>query len=495
MKKTIALLLGAVLCTSACLPALAACGEREEPHDHNVAEWTQTKAPTCTLEGEESGVCSICNETVTRPVDALGHEWVHSSYIKTPTCTEGGREKVSCVRGDATDERDVPAKGHTILDKNMQKLISSATCTEAGLRIVYCPDCQQAVEDVLPALGHTWTHVAYETEPTCTEGGVEAVVCGRCEEEGTRDVAALGHDWNSYFTVEKAATFDEAGSKYRACSRCDARNEVTPIPKLDPNEPTQYQFRLVRTNGDLIKFSDIRYEIFDETNTSVGTGAFRNGAAIVPLLPKEYTVKLVDGTAPKGYTAQASYTVSWQNPVLDVTLTASLIMEQPDASTKYVLNSVMNDFTIQTLQTNAQAAETLTLSGLLETHEIVVFNFWDTSCAFCEYEFPGLEAAYKDYADKVALIAIDDPDGMNGIETERDVQRYFNDRKLTFPVAMDIGLAERFGVEAYPVTIVIDREGAVGYIHDGALVNRDDYDDAEYSAAQFKALFERFLAD
>lgn len=495
MKKTIAMLLGAVLCASACLPALAACDDRTADHEHVVEEWTLSKSPTCTIKGEESGVCSVCNETVTRPVDALGHDWVFDSYIKTPTCTEGGKEKVVCTRGDATDERDVPAKGHTILDSNIRALKKPATCTEDGLRIVYCPDCKQEVEDVLPALGHNWTHIAYETEPTCTEGGVEAVICDRCQEESRRDVAALGHDWNSYFTVEKNATFDEAGSKYRACSRCDARNEETAIPKLDPNEPTQYQFRLVRTSGSLISFAGIRYEIFDENNASVGGGTFRNGAAIVGLLPKTYTIKLVKDTVPRGYTAQESYTVSWQNPVADLTMTASLIMAQPDASTMYMLNSPMHNYTFQTLETNKREAETLTIAGLLETHEIVVLNFWDTSCSFCEYEFPGLENAYKDYKDRVAVLAIDDPDGMNDVESEGDVQRYFNERRLSFPVTMDIGLAERFGVETYPVTIVIDREGAVSYFHDGALVNPSNYQDVSYSTAQFKALFERFLAD
>lgn len=496
MKKVISLLIGAVLCASVCLPTLAACDRERtggsEPHDHVVTEWTQTKLPSCTVAGEESGVCTICNETVTHEIAPLGHDWVHSSYVTEPTCTQGGRENVVCSRGDATDVRDVPAKGHTIRTENMRELVSPATCTADGLRRVYCPDCGQIVDDVMPALGHQWMHMAYTTEPTCTEGGVEDVVCSRCSEEESRPVAALGHDWESFYTVEKPATFEEEGSKYRACSRCDAKNDVTVIPRLDPNEPTQYQFRLVRTNGDPIKFAGVGYEIFDENNVSVGTGTFRNGASTAALLPKTYTVKVTN--APVGYTAAESYTVSWDDPVLDVTLTGSLIMEAPDDSTKYALGSVMNDLIIQTIRTNAREAETLRLSTLLETYEAVVLNFWDTSCSFCAYEFPGLEAAYKDYKDKIAVIAVDDPDGMEYVENESEVRAYVNSRNLSFCVTMDdVGLAERFSVEAYPTTVVIDREGVVSYLHDGALVDPSDYTNVAYSTALFKELFQRFV--
>lgn len=494
MKKIISLLIGAMLVASVCLPTLAACDD-VEPHDHVVAEWSQTKLATCTVAGQESGVCTVCGETVTREVAPLGHDFVHASFITEPTCTQGGKETVVCTRGDAQETRDVPAKGHNILDKNMRELVSSATCTADGLRRVYCPDCGQVVDDVMPALGHQWMHMAYTTEPTCTEGGVEDVVCSRCNEEESRSVAALGHDWNSFYTVEKPATFEEEGSKYFGCSRCDAKNEVTVIPRLDPNTPAQYQFRLVRTNGDAIKFAGVKGEIFDG-DERVGAVNFRNGAATAALLPKTYTVKISD--APVGYTAAASYTVSWEDPVLDVVLTGSLITTPPEDGTQYTLGSVMNDLTVQTIKTNAKEAETLRLSALLEEYEIVVLNFWDVSCSFCAYEFPGLEGAYKQYKDKVAVIAIDDPDGMDKVEDESAVRTYVNGRNLTFHVAMDTsGLAELFNISAsttgYPVTIVIDREGVVSYFHASALVNPNDYADDEYSTALFTELFERFI--
>lgn len=455
MKKIFSLLLGALMSVSVCLPALAACdGGDGQQHEHTVASWTQTHAPTCTEAGEKSGVCTECGETVTQPV---------------------------------------PALGHTILDKNIRELVSAATCTEEGVRIVWCPVCGQEVEDKIGALGHAWENEAINlTEPTCTEEGSVNAKCSRCGTEAVRSVPALGHAWEDFFTIETSANFEHDGKKYRACSRCDQKTDETVIPKLDPNEVTQYQLRLVRNSGDVIKLAGVGYEIFNESGASVGTGSFRNGTAMLPLKPATYTVKLT--AVPKGYTAQESYTVSWENLVADITLTAKLVMDRPDTNTKYSVGSVMNDLTFNTIKTNAKDAETLTLSGLLETHKIVVLNFWDTSCSFCKYEFPGLNEAYALFKDDVAVIAVDDPDGVGDEETEEQVRAYADRKNLNFHIMMDgDGLAEMFNVSGYPVTVVIDCEGAVCYIHDGALVNPKDYDDTAYSKAQFTALFKKYI--
>ena len=457
MKKFVSLLLGAVMSMSLCLPVLSACGETNEdgPHEHTVESWTQTKAPTCTEKGEESGVCTVCGETVTQSIDETGH---------------------------------------TIDEKNIVRFGEEATCTEDGYYVVLCPVCNKEVNVTLEALGHDWVNEEINlTEPTCTEKGTVNAKCSRCEETTVRSVPELGHDWETFYTIETAATFDHAGLKYQKCSRCDAKTNETEIPKLNENEPAQYQLRAVRQNGDVIKVAGISYEILDAKGTSVSTGSFRNGVVTLPLLPATYTVRLT--SVPKGYTAEESYTVSWEDLVADITLTAKLIMEQPAAGAKYTLGSVMNDFTFRTIQTRSQQTSTLQLSTLLSQYKAVVLNFWDTSCSFCRYEFPGMEAAYKQYQNDIALIAVDDPDGMGGVESENEVRSYVDQMGLTFPVMMDtMGLAEMFTLPGYPTTVVIDCEGAVSYYHGSALVNPRDYEDVAYCTAQFVDLFEKFTS-
>ncbi len=458
MKKIFALLLGAVMSISVLTPALAACDGGEDAHEHSVANWTQTKAPTCTEEGEEKGACTVCGEETSRPV---------------------------------------PALGHTIRNENIVELRAAATCTEDGLRIVHCPVCDQDVEDKLPALGHDWVNDGvYLTEPTCTEEGTVHAACSRCTAEEDRPVPALGHDWEDFYTIERDANFDHDGLKYRGCTRCDERTGETAIPMLKADEPTQYQLRTVRQNGEVLKIAGIGYEIFDSNGVSCGKGNFRNGTATLPLLPATYTVRLT--SLPGGYSAAESYTISWEHLVADIPLTASLIMTPPSATASYTLGSVMNDASFTTITTRAQAAaQTLTISGLLSTHKIVVLNFWDVSCSFCRYEFPGLQRAYEQYKEDVAVIAVNDPDGMDYVETESEVRTYANGMDLGFYVTMDkSGFSERFGlpVAGYPLTVIIDCEGAICYFHNSALVNPQDYSDVEYSANAFANLFRKYTS-
>ena len=49
-----------------------------EEHTCSFGEWEQTKAPTCTTEGEETRSCE-CGKTETKPVDATGHSFSNGS--------------------------------------------------------------------------------------------------------------------------------------------------------------------------------------------------------------------------------------------------------------------------------------------------------------------------------------------------------------------------------------------------------------------------------
>ena len=64
-------------------------------HTHTFDEWEETKAPTCTEAGEETGACSSCGEAITRVVDALGHDIVNGActrcdYEETVGDTQNG---------------------------------------------------------------------------------------------------------------------------------------------------------------------------------------------------------------------------------------------------------------------------------------------------------------------------------------------------------------------------------------------------------------------
>ncbi len=468
-----------------CLALLAACKDKD--HTHEFSDWQTVTPATCTEKGEEKRTCS-CGEEETREIPALGHDLQVIS--STATCTEPGTETVKCSRCTYQTTNQVPAKGHT--REKLVRPVRAAKCETDGEEIALCSVCGQEYHNIIPALGHNWQIQSVLEEATCTEAGIASGQCKNCQKESDAiEIPALGHDYETTYTIDTPATFEAAGSRSKHCTRCDAKTDVSEIPKLEEGTPIQYIFRLVRTNGDLIPFADIEGTVYDGSS-EIGKLTFRNGKANAALAPKSYTVRLTK--VPDGYTAQAEYTVSYQNPTCNLTLTGALRTGTAPEKVSYSKCSVMYDFSYTTLATNAQTSQTIRLSTLLTTYKAVVLNFWDTQCTFCEYEFPGMEAAYQKYKNDIAIIAVCDGSLRNMEEdSEADIVAYANSHRLSFYIVSDYeGLGTKFGLSGNPSTVVIDREGVVSEIHAGALVNRNDYEDVEYSQAQFEAIFAKY---
>ncbi len=90
---------------------------------------------------------------------------------------------------------------------------------------------------------HTWDAGTVTKKATCTEKGDKLFTCSVCQTVRHEEIPALGHDFAKEFTVDKAATKDAAGEKSRHCTRCDARTEITAIPKLRPTVDSSKIFK------------------------------------------------------------------------------------------------------------------------------------------------------------------------------------------------------------------------------------------------------------
>lgn len=482
------LLLALCGCLAVSFGLLAACTNTPGEHDHVYTNWETVTPATCTEGGTERATCSVCGNEETRPVDQLGHDWKVTGG-NPATCTEDGTQTLKCERCGVEDTQDVKATGHVWnADTKTEDLISSAKCETEGERVVKCEACGERIHVPIPALGHRWeTEGTVVLSPTCTEEGRELATCARCGVKDEIPVPALGHDWEAVYTIEKPATFEEAGSKSQHCTRCDEVKETVEIPKLEADKAMQYTFRVTRTNGDLITLAGITATVRSDTTGETTSITFRNGKAVAALLPDAYTVTV--DTMPEGYSAETNYSVGWEYPSCTVTLTGSLAQGALSADARYVTGSAMHDFTVTTVATaNRPQSETITLSELLKTKKMVMLNFWYVDCQFCRYEFPGMEAAYQQYQDDIAIIAIDPTD-----TSEEYIRNFVKDYGLSFYVAMDgAGLAARFNVSVYPTTVIIDSEGIVSEIHASALVNPNNYSDLDYCTRQFAAIFEKY---
>ena len=244
----------------------------------DVHKWNNgaiLQQPTCTKKGETIFECSVCHETKTETIKALGHDYSKEWTIdKKATCKESGSKSHHCARCDSkSDVTVIPKTSHNYDDG---VITTKATCTKSGVKTFTCKDCKTTKTEVINALGHDyssdWTidkkatctesgskshhctrcdskidvtvipKLSHDfddgvitTSATCTKDGVKTFTCKDCKTTKTEVIEALGHNYSKEWTVDKKATCTESGSKSHHCTRCDSKIDVTVIPKMSHN--------------------------------------------------------------------------------------------------------------------------------------------------------------------------------------------------------------------------------------------------------------------
>ena len=228
---------------------------------HSYGNWVQTKAPTCTTDGEERQECKGCGHAQTRTVPATGHKYTskvtaptcteagYTTYtcscghsyvadevaalghnfgpwmvVKEPSCTEGGQERRVCSRCALVENRDTDKTEHQYTAK-----VTAPTCTEAGYTTYTCSCGDSYVADEVAALGHDFGDWIVTKEPSCAEGGQERRVCARCGHVETRNIEQIAHQ---YTTKVTAPTCTEAGFTTYTCATCGDSYVGDEVPAL-----------------------------------------------------------------------------------------------------------------------------------------------------------------------------------------------------------------------------------------------------------------------
>ncbi len=189
---------------------------------------------------------------------------------------------------------------------------------------------------------------------------------------------------------------------------------------------------------------------FGETNA--------DGVASLSVAKGDGYVAVISG-APKGYDIKPSYPITGGNTKL--VLESSLIKDGNLADVQLGLGDVMYDFTV----TEASGKE-VTLSEMLKEKDMVLLNFWYTTCSWCLKEFPYMEQAYQTYQDKVGIIAL------NPYEQNEVIKPFQETNGLSFTMAnCPASWSNTFGVTGYPTSIVVDRYGVICLIEAGGLTS------------------------
>lgn len=193
-------------------------------------------------------------------------------------------------------------------------------------------------------------------------------------------------------------------------------------------------------------------------------------------LPEGGSYVITLSGVPKGYAVEKLY--QFEGTSAKVVLTSSVITDGNLADVQLGVGDIMYDFTVTTPDD-----QKVTLSEMLKEKKVVLINFWYTTCSWCVTEFPYMESAYKQFQDKVGIVAVN-PLG----ESDEAIKAFPANHglELTFPLAScPTTWSNTFGISGYPTTVVVDRYGMICLIESGAIT----------SQRPFNGLFETLTAD
>ena len=260
------------------------------------------------------------------------------------------------------------------------------------------------------------------------------------------------------------------GAAMTACGNNNGAGESTEVA----NEAKVSYSVSVETRGGMA-MSDVEVYVYaDDTLADLKhyVTTDEQGQASFELAESEaYAITLAG--IPDGYDVAASYAFSGNKAT--IVLTSSLIKDEDIATATLGVGDVMYDFSVNTAD-----GEKFVLSEVLAEKEMVLLNFWYTTCSWCMEEFPVMAEAYQQYSEDVAIIALDPLDGEDAVKS--------------FAAGVDYGFefaacpaswSNVFGVQGYPTSVLIDRYGVICAVESGAIT----------SMRPFICAFDHFTAD
>ena len=446
MKKCLSLILSVVLVLTLCAcgqdaPADTEPSQTTAPTDAptepsscaHVLEVTQSTAATCTEAGRTVSTCTLCGEEFTEEIPALGHSLTAASCTARPVCTLCGYASGSALGHVYTDgvcihcgdvlPQDVPTDCQHDYVLSQQ---TAPTCTGEGSMEYQCSKCGHTYSQTIGATGHRFSEATCTAPKTC-------IICAQTEGN------ALGHSYQD-----------------GTCSRCG---------EADPDAHKEVTFTVTIRSDKGVYIEGISVSVYTHGSTPAATGITNaKGVATMTLMSAD-SYRLVLSDVPAGLTAKESYTFSSTRVNINLT-TVAVISPTDHSNANYKVGSAMGDFTLTDTD-----GKTYNLSALLQEKDMVVLNFWFTTCYWCLQEFPHFEEVAQKY-DNIQLLALDPFDSKASISHFKDQNGY------TFPMISEtIGLAEGFGITGYPTTVFIGSNGQILSIITGAFPSLEALED------------------
>jgi len=241
------------------------------------------------------------------------------------------------------------------------------------------------------------------------------------------------------------------------------------------NEKATYTVSVKTKGGMAMSGLDVYVYEDDTLANMVNYGQTDEEGKVTFQLPKseKYAVELRG--VPKGYDTAKSY--AFNGSTAAITLTSALIAGESLSGATLGLGDVMYDFSVTT-----PSGDAVTLSEIFKEKEMVMLNFWFSTCGPCANEFPYMEEAYQQYKDEMEIIAM----SPSYYDNDASVAAYQQSMGLSFPMAVcNDSWPSAFGITGYPTSIVIDRYGVICLIEVGGVT----------SLSPFASVFAHFTAE
>lgn len=207
------------------------------PHEHLYEKDTENSRPaTCTQDGLDVKVCSICKDTVTETIEATGHAAGEAVVKVEASCETEGRKETACtVCGTVMESEVIPATGHVASDWT---IVTPPGCESEGLQVKTCITCKKELkQEVVLATGHAYGDWIIDKEPTEEAPGSKHKECANCGDIITEDIEQLPvhkHEWTESGRTESTCT--TAGSVSYSCECGETYSEPLPFAPHTPGD-------------------------------------------------------------------------------------------------------------------------------------------------------------------------------------------------------------------------------------------------------------------
>lgn len=211
------------------------CGKKETKialkGNHQIENYTEKTDATCTEDGSQKGVCSICGEEVVETIKATGHNYVEDHVIDS--IAEDGHTYTVNKCSVCGEEEKIPNHVDWMEDYYTSTVVIPAKCIIDGRQRDVCTICSESRYVTLPATGqHNWEETT-RTEPEgCTGKGQIFYKCTNegCNMTKSEDIPAPGHELVLVESESKQPDCINDGYEIYKCANCSYKEPVKVIP-------------------------------------------------------------------------------------------------------------------------------------------------------------------------------------------------------------------------------------------------------------------------